>query len=114
MITRGAFPPVLNGNGSGCGGEVSGGGERSGCGEGELSGGVGDNISVDREGGKSRRPPIFEGVGVTIGCLEDVRAVPRSEGLGAERWCCGGRGAGVGLKDGAEIRSREIEGTAGK
>ena len=105
---------MLNGDGSGCGGEGSGVGERSGCGEGELSGGVGDNISVDREGGKSRRPPIFEGVGVTIGCLEDVRAVPRSEGLGAERWCGGGRGAGVGMNSGAEFWSREIEGAPGK
>ena len=89
----GVCPPGLRGDGIGGGGEVCG-----GC-EGDCSGGVEGECSVDRGGVKSRRPPIFEGVGLTIGCSEEVRAAPRSEGLGAGRWCDGGRVTGVGEKD---------------
>ena len=64
------------------------------------------------------RPPIFEGVGVTLRGLrreipftiEDARAVPRTEGLRSGRWCDGGRGAGGGVNGGAESRRRGIDG----
>jgi len=90
------WPLVMNRDGS------SGGGE--------FSGGVEVDFSVDHRGEKRIRPPIFKGVGVTIGCLrcevplaiEDAQAAPRSERLGARRWCDGGQGAGGGVNGGAE------------
>jgi len=52
-----------------------------GSGGGGSGGGEGDFLAGGMCGGKnSIRPPIFEGVGVAIGCLEDARATPMIRG----------------------------------
>jgi len=90
-------------------GDGSGGSEDSGGSEGDFAAGEWERKRIC--------PPNFKGVGVMAGdsgCdglldTEGARAVPRTEGNGAGRWCDGGRGAGVGANDWAEWRSREIE-----
>jgi len=78
-------PPMVNADGS-----------SGGC---EGSGGVDGGLSAEKgEGENKLRPPICEGVGVTVEGwkyeaslgVEVARVAPRTEGHGSVRWCDGG------------------------